>query len=96
MWWLTVHAFCGTEGSSHRLYQCDVIACSTTEFCVVCSCSDCSSDTDAASPNLVRESERCRIAWVVVLPVLADQDAFGSNSYQSNSLLALCERSSGL
>ena len=60
--------------------------CSTTEFRVSCSCSD----TDAVSPNLVQESGSCRIAWVVVLPVLADQDAFGS------SLPALCERSSGL
>ena len=80
--WLMVHAFCGTEGNSHRLCHCDTrIACShcsTTKFRVSHSCSDCSSDIDAAYP----ENGSCRIVWVVVLPVLADQDAFGSSSYQ--------------
>ena len=67
--------------------------CSTIKFHVSYSCSDCSSDIDAAYLNLVPENGSCRIVRVVVWPVLADQDAFGSSSYQT--LPPLC-RSSGL
>ena len=65
--------------------------------CVVShSCGDCNSDTDAVYLNLEPESESCRSVWVVVLLVMADQDAFGSSSYQSNSSPAVCGRSFGL